>query len=99
MTDQSNSELGPDASAYLPEHVLFKVLEEEAVLLNLETGVYFGLDEVGTRIVSQLQKTPALGSVHAALAGEYKVDHDQLWRDLRGFVEEMKEQGLLRVEK
>ena len=32
------------------ENVVSRELEGEAVILNLESGVYFGLNEVGTRI-------------------------------------------------
>jgi hypothetical protein len=34
----------------VPDDVLFRDLDGEAVILNLRTGTYFGLDEVGMRM-------------------------------------------------
>jgi hypothetical protein len=34
----------------VPDDVLFRDLDGEAVILNLRTGTYFGLDELGTRM-------------------------------------------------
>ena len=50
----------------VPEDVLFNDVGGEAVLLNLETGQYYGLDEVGTRMWSLLAEC---GQVEAACRG------------------------------
>ena len=47
--------IGPD--------VVFRELDGEAVILNLETGLYFGLNEMGTRI---WQRLDAHGEVRAS---------------------------------
>jgi hypothetical protein len=39
-----------DSRVKVNDDVLFQELQGEAVLLNLKSGVYFGLDPVGTRI-------------------------------------------------
>jgi len=39
-----------DRSVCVGKDVVFRELDGEAVILNLETGTYFGLDTVGTRI-------------------------------------------------
>ena len=39
-----------DAMFRIPDEVIFRELDGEAVILNLDTGIYFGLDAVGTRI-------------------------------------------------
>ncbi len=39
-----------DAAFRIPDEVIFRELDGEAVILNLDTGIYFGLDAVGTRI-------------------------------------------------
>ncbi|MBN1400973.1 MAG: PqqD family peptide modification chaperone, partial [Anaerolineae bacterium] len=46
--------LSADARAEISPGTLFRELDGEAVLLNLESGHYYGLDEVGTRILSLL---------------------------------------------
>jgi hypothetical protein len=77
--------------------VVHRELDGEAVLLNLRTGMYFGLDEVGTRIWSCLGDTTALAEVHQRLLGEYDVTADRLEADLIDLVTRLADQGLVRV--
>jgi hypothetical protein len=59
----SNKRLALRDTVRINDDVVFRELEGEAVLLNLETGVYFGLNEVGTRIWSLLQERVSLKQV------------------------------------
>src|SRR5437016_11829239 len=76
------------------EEVLFQELQGEAVLLNLKSGVYLGLDSVGTRIWNLLQQHRVLQEVRDAMLQEYEVSADQCERDLLRLVGEMEQQGL-----
>ncbi len=89
-------------TAFLPSdafeanpQVLFRELSGEAVLLNLESGVYYGLDPVGTRIWTLVTRQEPLASVCAALLDEYEVDADVLAEDVRTLVTDLCEKGLL----
>ena len=77
--------------------VVHRELDGEAVLLNLETGRYFGLDEVGTRVWSCLGEAIDLERIHRALLDEYDVAADRLAADLIGLVAELADQGLVHV--
>jgi len=79
------------------EEVLFQELQGEAVLLNLKSGVYLGLDSVGTRIWNLLQQHRVLQEVRDAMLQEYEVSADQCERDLLRLVGEMEQQGLAEV--
>lgn len=89
----------PSASSRVefPEDVLCQELQGEAVLLNLKTGVYLGLDAVGTRIWQLLQEHRVLGKVVEAMLGEYDVAEERCLRDLFALVSQMEEHGLVRV--
>jgi len=52
-----------DRSVRVGKDVMFRELDGEAVLLNLESGKYYGLDPVGSRIWQFVQQTPLLRSV------------------------------------
>ena len=39
-----------DTSLVVPEDVIFRELDGEAIILNLASGIYFGLDAIGTRM-------------------------------------------------
>jgi hypothetical protein len=61
-------------------------IKGEAVILNITSGVYFGLDSVGAR-VWELIKTPrSVDDVLSTLTGEYMVDYDQCKSDLFLFI-------------
>ncbi len=82
----------------IPHGVLCSPVANEAVLLELESGRYFGLNEVGARVWALLQQEPDLGSVEARLIDEYEVDPETLRRDLQRLVDELVQAGLLQVE-
>jgi hypothetical protein len=82
----------------VPESVLFRDLDGEAVLLETGSGRYYGLDEVGTRMWSLLQIHGETGAVCRALLAEYDVPDDRLRTDLEKFVETLSARGLLKVE-
>ena len=46
----------------LPDHVLLREIRGETVLLDMDSGQYFGLDAVGTRMMTALLARPALES-------------------------------------
>ena len=74
--------------------VICRELGGETVLLNLESGVYYGLDSIGTRVWQLLQDhTP--GEVCAIMIGEYDVSADVLENDVVRLVHELSEKGLL----
>jgi hypothetical protein len=77
--------------------VLFRVVGDESVLLNLKTEMYLGLDSVGTRIWHVLTDSPSLEDAYATLLGEYEVEPGRLREDLHEFVQELLAQGLLEI--
>jgi hypothetical protein len=79
------------------QEVLFQELQGEAVLLNLKSGVYLGLDSVGTRIWNLLQQRPLLQDVRDAILQEYDVSAEQCERDLLRLVSKMEQQGLAEI--
>jgi Coenzyme PQQ synthesis protein D (PqqD) len=81
----------------IPETVLFRELEGEAVLLATESGKYFGLNEVGTRIWTLLQRHGGIEPALQELLQEYQVAEDQLHEDLLCFVELLASRRLLEI--
>ena len=78
--------------------ILFRDLGGEAVILNLRTGRYFGLDEVGTRMWVLLAQNGQLEAVYHDLLSEYEVSQKQLRQDLVHFVDELVSHGLVQVD-
>jgi coenzyme PQQ synthesis protein D (PqqD) len=87
-----------DALAVRPD-VVFRQLNEEAVLLDLKSGTYFGLNDVGARMWQLIVERGALSSVLDALAAEYATGRDALERDLLGLGRELCDRGLAEVKR
>ena len=79
------------------DDVLFQELQGEAVLLNLKSGVYFGLDPVGTRIWQLFAEHQVLGDVAKAVVAEYDVTEDKCSEDLLKLVDDLAKQELVSV--
>jgi len=83
----------------IPEGMLSHLLQNELVLLNLDTGVYCGLDPVGTRIWQLLQTRPArpLQQIVDTLVEEYDVDTARCVQDLLTLVARLEENKLIEI--
>jgi len=65
------------------------------VLLNLDSGVYYGLDAIGTRAWHLWTQTKTTAEVCAIMVEEYDVSADVLARDLDALVDDLFEKQLL----
>lgn len=79
------------------QDVMFQDMAGEAVLLNLRTGYYYGLDEIGTRIWSLLNSYRSIDQVYTTLLTEYDVTEDDLERDLLALIDDLCSHGLLSI--
>jgi len=77
--------------------VVFRPMDDGAVLLDLESGVYFGLDEVGTRVWTLLVDRGTPAAVCSAMLLEFDVDPDVLTGDVLRLVGELQQNGLVRA--
>jgi hypothetical protein len=81
----------------IPERITFRRVREEMALLNLETGVYFGLDEIGARMWELLADHGRLQVVAERLEEEYAAAPEQLREDLLRLVQELIAKGLIEI--
>lgn len=79
------------------DDVLFQEVGGEAVLLDLASEQYFGLDPVGTRIWALLDGRTPLQAVHAALCNEYDAAPDRVQADLLILAQSLLDAGLIKV--
>ena len=99
----SASALGPETVLRHRPGVLFRDLAGEAVLLDPDAGIYFGLNEVGTRAWNLIGQEPAPGptlkAVHAALPEEYDAPPERIWDDLLALVRDLLAHRLLEIDR
>ncbi len=77
--------------------VLFRVVGEETVLLNLNTELYLGFDTVGTQMWNALTQAGSIQDAYEALLKEYEVEPVRLRGDLDEFLDKLLAQGLIEV--
>lgn len=72
-------------------------LSEGAVILDLESGVYYGLDNVGTFVWRLIEEPKVLSEVTAAVLEEYSVEPERCAEDLKNLFSEMIHRHLIDV--
>lgn len=72
-------------------------LAGEAAILNIKSGVYYGLDPVGARIWNLMQEPRAVVQIQEVITSEYDVEPDRCARDLIGLLEKLLEEGLIEL--
>jgi len=77
--------------------VMFNRVGDEVVLLDLDSGTYFGLDAVGGRIWDLLTGAATVGETIETMLAEYEVERGLLERDVLRLVNELEEKGLIRA--
>jgi len=79
------------------DHQVSSELGGEVIILNLESGVYHGLEEVGARVWGLIKEPAPVHAVRDSLLNEYEVEPERCEQDLLALLEELKQHGLLQV--
>ena len=76
---------------------LYSEIDSEAVILDVNSGTYFGLNEVSNRIWQLLQTPTASDRLIAQIIEEYEVAPEEAERDVQNLLHDMSNAGLLEV--
>lgn len=79
----------------IPIHVVARQIGGETVILNLESGTYFGLDVVGARIWQLIAEGKSVAETRAVMLVEFDVAEDVLDRDLEKLLRDLRDHDLL----
>lgn len=78
--------------------VVHTLVQEESVLLNLTTGVYHGLDQVGSMIWKLLEQGHTLDETVQSVVAAYELPADrfpEVRADLQRFIRQLEDRGLI----
>ncbi len=78
----------------IPAHVLYREVDGQMVLLNLQTEQYFGLNQVGAHIITRLTEKPFEEAI-LTLTNDFDVKADVLRRYIDNLVAGLIDAGLL----
>lgn len=66
--------------------VLFREVDDEGILLQLDKGTYYSLNETSVPFWQALQQQRPLSEVVDSIAREYDIDKSQVINDLQKFL-------------
>ncbi|MDU8946157.1 PqqD family protein [Ovoidimarina sediminis] len=80
------------------DHVIMREIAGEAVLLDMEQGMYYGLNEVGVEIWKLLEEGKSPAETVETLKSKFEVDAMTLMKDLLNLTSDLVEAGLVQAE-
>jgi hypothetical protein len=95
MTDSSSLDLQAIV-ARAPDQVSGE-LDGRVVLLSIENGEYYHMNEVGSRIWALLERPAPVIELVERLVGEFDVERAVCERETLAFLAQLRKDGLLRV--
>jgi hypothetical protein len=72
-------------------------VDREVVILSVERGSYYGLDDIGSDIWEKLANPTRVDAICEALAEKYEGDRPTIERDVLALLEQMAAEGLISV--
>jgi hypothetical protein len=93
----AKSELSESSTVVVTAEQISSDLGGEAVILNLKSGVYHGLNEMGARIWNMIQQPKVVKEVKQMLLEEYEVEPEVCIGDLLRLLDELRTAGLIEV--
>jgi coenzyme PQQ synthesis protein D (PqqD) len=87
--------IGPQSQPAHAAEVIVQKAQDLLVLLNLDTGQYYNLDEVGTRIWELCDGVRTITEIARCIGEEFDTSGDPIERDVMTFVEDLAQDRLV----
>ena len=75
--------------------VLSTEVDGQAVLMHVEKGIYFGLNDVGALVWRELGSEATIEELCEAVISEFDVETDECKNDVQDLLAQLAEQGLV----
>jgi hypothetical protein len=79
------------------EEIVASDIDGETVMMSIENGKYYGLDDIGSRIWELIEKPVKVSDLIDTLLGRYEVDRETCERDVLKFLNELNEDRIVQV--
>lgn len=70
-------------------------VDGEMFLLNFETGIFFGLNEIGVVVWEHLQEHGNVNNLSERLSAQYDMDQSCIDQDIESLLTDLKKHGLV----
>jgi hypothetical protein len=79
------------------DYVTSTEVDRERILLDLQDGIYYGLNPTGAQIWTHVQKPTSVSTVVTAIVEKYDIDYDQGLKDVVTLLQNLEEKNLIVV--
>lgn len=80
---------------HVPKHVVYRDFADETVILNLETGMYHGLNPTAAKMLESLDGGVPVGEAVDSLAAEFGQPRERVEQDVLALCEALGDRGLI----
>lgn len=80
------------------EEIVASDIDGETVMMSVENGAYYGLDDIGSRIWKLIEKPINVSDLIDTLLEKFDVDRETCEKDVLTFLNELNEDKILEVE-
>lgn len=92
-----NSVLSPESIICRNPQAIFSQIDSQFVLMNLDIGNYYTLDDIGSRIWELLEAPTTLSELCRLLVNEYQIDEPTCNVDISIFIKELINNHLVKI--
>ena len=82
----------------MPDHVVTRLVDGMTVLLDVDSGRTFSLDDIGTRAWQVLIEAPTVQAAVEQLQREYDAEPGELERDLLALIDRLASAQLVQLQ-
>jgi hypothetical protein len=75
--------------------VAAKVIDGEAIIINLSTGMYYSLDQVGAFVWRLVERQSSLEEMTHEVSEGYRIDSEKAAQDIQNLMTSLLEEGLI----
>lgn len=86
-----------DATVSVAENQVSSDLDGESVVLDLDQGIYYGMNELGSRVWQIIQNPVSVQEIIVTVQDEYEVDRERCKQDILSFLNQLDEQNLITI--
>jgi hypothetical protein len=87
--------MGPESLPRRADRVVLQRVDGQAILLHVDTGRYYSLEEVSGRVWDLCDGKHSVAAITAGICREYEAPADAVERDVLTFLREMAEEQLV----
>ncbi len=86
-----------DSIIMIKNNIVSCDLDGEAAILNMNDGIYYGLDPIGAKIWNLIQKPVSINSIVDEILVEFDIDLNNCLSDTIELIEELYNNGLVEI--